>query len=185
MRDDARALEHAKYVRAYANPKYRMGQTRMDDTLRDLQALPRGSLLDVGCGRGEILAHAERLGFAPVQGVEMVPALIDGRRVVRGEAHALPFPDQSYDVVTLFDVIEHLLPGDDELACREMARVARRAILLTANNKTSRNAIGEELHVNRRPYQEWDTLFRAWFPGTVTWIRGPRQHVSEAWRVDL
>lgn len=183
---DRRALEHGKYIRAYEVSEYRMGDRRMHDTVRDLSKIPRGSLLDVGCGRGEMLDNALQLGFGPVRGVDVVPAVVDGERIVRGEVHALPFEDKSFDVATMFDVIEHLIPGDDELACRELARVARKHILLTANNLTSQKAIGEELHINRRPYPEWDALFRAWFPGAVTWIQtGPRQHASEAWRVDL
>jgi ubiquinone/menaquinone biosynthesis C-methylase UbiE len=185
MLSDARVIEHEKYVRAYARSSYRMSAPRMADAVRDLAVLPRGSYLDVGCGRGEMLDQADRLGFGPVQGVEVVADLIDGTRVLRGEAHALPFADQSFDVVSCFDVLEHLIPGDDEGACRELARVARRHVLLTANNRTSQRAIGQELHINRRPYEEWDALFRAWFPGTVTWLTGERQHPSEAWRVDL
>lgn len=181
---DRRAVEHKKYVRAYTVSEYGMGQRRMADTLRDLTALPRGSLLDVGCGRGEILDHALSLGFGPVAGTEVVPSLIGGR-VVYGEVHALPFSARAFDVATMFDVIEHLIPGDDELACRELARVARKHILVTANNETSQRATGEELHINRRAYEEWDALFRLWFPGSVTWISEERQHPSQAWRVDL
>jgi ubiquinone/menaquinone biosynthesis C-methylase UbiE len=121
-----------------------------------------------------------------VQGTEVVPALIDGQRVVRAEAHALPFADKSFDVVSLFDVIEHLIPGDDEAVCREMARVSRRHVLITANNKPSFNKAGDDLHINKRPYEEWDRLFRSWFPGAVHWLTGaPRNHVSEGWRIDL
>jgi hypothetical protein len=59
-------------------------------------------------------------------------------------------------------------------------------VLITANNKESRNAAGEELHINRRPYEEWDALFREWFAGSakVTWIKGERNYISEAWRID-
>lgn len=181
-----RAAEFAKYERAYAmNPDYRMGKMRMQDAVAYLRALPgRGAYLDVSCGRGEMLRHAEGMGFAPVQGTEIVAGLIDGDRIVRAEAHALPFPARSFDVVTLWDVIEHLIPGDDEAACREMARVARRHIVLTANNRPSFNKAGDDLHINKRPYDEWDRLFRAWFPGTVTRL-GAKHYVSEAWRVDL
>lgn len=185
--DAARAAEHAKYARTYAaQPRYRMKRERMTDAVRDLAALPcRGSYLDVSCGRGEMLTEARRLGFKPVHGTEIVPALIDGKRVVRAEVHALPFEDDAFDVVTMHDVIEHLIPGDDEAACRELARVARRHVLLTANNRPSFNKAGDDLHINKRPYEEWDRLFREWFPGDVTWTKGKRSYVSEAWRVDL
>jgi ubiquinone/menaquinone biosynthesis C-methylase UbiE len=184
--DDARRAEHSKYVRAYAKPNYRMKAERRADAVADIAALPvRGSYLDVSCGQGDMLNEAAALGFNPVQGTEIVPALIDGERVVRAEVHALPFSDKSFDVVTMFDVIEHLIPGDDELACRELARVARHHVILTANNRPSRNHIGEELHINRRPYECWDELFRTWLsPARVTWIKGGRHYVSEAWRVD-
>lgn len=181
-----RHAEHLKYQEAYKAEQYAMGKPRMADAVRDLTDLPnRGSYLDIGCGRGEMLAHAERAGFDPVQGVEVVPALIDGERVVYGEAHDLPFEDQSFDVVTLFDVIEHLLPGDDEAVCREMARVARKHIVLTANNRPSKLKDGTNLHINIRPYEQWDALFREWFPGKVMWLKGGRKYVSEGWRVDL
>lgn len=189
MRDTltaARHAEHAKYRRAYELPNYHMGGARMEDALRDLRELPsRGSYLDVGCGRGEMLSHAQNMGYGPVQGVEVVPDLLGGDRVVYGEGHALPFTDDSFDVVTLFDVIEHLLPGDDELVCRELARVARRHVLLTANNRPSHLPDGTDLHINKRAYEEWDSLFRDWFaPGAVTWIKGQRTYVSEGWRID-
>lgn len=187
--DDKRRAEHAKYECVYAtNPKYRMKEQRKADAVRDLAALPcRGSYLDVSCGRGEMLENAGHLGFQIVHGTEIVPALIDGERILRAEVHALPFGDKSFDVVSMFDVIEHLIPGDDQAACREMARVARSHILITANNKPSTNkATGEDLHINKRPYEEWDALFRKWFHGSkVTWIKGPRSYVSEAWRIDL
>jgi SAM-dependent methyltransferase len=42
---------------------------------------------------------------------------------VCGDAHALPFSDGSFDVVTLFDVLEHI--GDDRRAAQEALRVLR------------------------------------------------------------
>lgn len=185
--DAARAAEHAKYNRAYGmNPNYRMGEKRMVDAVNDLRALPcRGAYLDVSCGRGEMLVAAEGMGFCPCHGTEIVPALLDGERIVRAEVHDLPFGDRSFDVVTMFDVIEHLIPGDDRAACEEMARVARKHIIITANNRPSFNKAGDDLHINKRPYEEWDRLFREWFPGAVTWIKGNRAYVSEAWRIDL
>jgi SAM-dependent methyltransferase len=186
--DAARRNERRKYEKIYAErPNYRMKVERMTDAVADLAALPaRGGYLDVSCGRGEMLDAAVRLGFDPVHGTEIVPSLIDGARVVRAEVQALQFSDGSFDVASMFDVIEHLVPGDDQLACLELKRVARRHVLLTANNKPS-NRTGVELHINRRPYHEWDSLFREWFSGAaVTWIGGGiLDRISEAWRIDL
>jgi ubiquinone/menaquinone biosynthesis C-methylase UbiE len=183
---ERRRAEHEKYEVAYAtNSDYRMGMTRYKNAKDDLSEVPtRGSYLDVSCGRGEMLDVAQRLGFEPCVGTEVVQSLL-GPRVVYGEVHAIPFDDKSFDVVTMFDVIEHLIPGDDKAACLEMARVSRRHILLTANNESSKSMPGVELHINRRPYDEWNRLFREWFPGRVTWITKHRVAFSETWRVDL
>ena len=181
-----RQREHEKYTHAYEAPNYKMGLRRKADAVLELGRIPvRGSYLDVSCGKGEMLNEAERMGFKPVQGTEIVPALIDGNRVVRAEVHALPFMVKSFDVVSLLDVIEHLIPGDDLLACNELQRVARKYIYITANNKDSFNHLKQQLHINKRPYAVWDTLFRQWFTGKVTWLKGQRQHVSEGWTIEL
>lgn len=187
MMNETRALEHEKYKRAYAVKNYAMGAQRMSDAVRDVAALPcRGSYLDVGCGRAEMLIHASNLGFDVVMGTEIVPDLIDSRRVFYAEVHDLPFSNGSFNVVTMFDVIEHLIPGDDELACKELARVASKHILLTANNRPSFNHAKDDLHINKRCYDEWHQLFVEWFgPHKVMRIKGPRKYVSEGWRIDL
>ena len=183
---EARAVEHAKYTRCYKQPNYRMGANRMQDAVTALEALPsRGSYLDVGTGRGEMLSFALFHGFYPVKGTEVVDQLLDHPRVVRAEVHSLPFADAAFNVVTMFDVIEHLIPGDDELACRELARVARCHVLIAANNCQSKNKSGDTLHINLRSYDEWDSLFREWFaPHKVILISGPKSF-SQLWRVDL
>jgi ubiquinone/menaquinone biosynthesis C-methylase UbiE len=134
-----------------------------------------------------MLATASEIGFCPVHGTELVSSLIDGERVVKAYAHDLPFAGKSFDVVTMFDVIEHLLPGDDMAACHELRRVARKHVLITANNHSSRNKDGDDLHINRRDYSVWNDLFRGWFAGAdLTWLRGRgRNGTSEAWRIDL
>lgn len=184
--DEARVVEHEKYSRSYKQVNYRMSAGRMRDAVGALEALPeRGWFLDVGCGRGELMVFADYFGYHHVKGTEVVTKLLDGDRIRYAEVHALPFPAASFDTVCMFDVIEHLIPGDDELACRELARVARRHILVAANNRNSKNRAGDTLHINIRPYEEWDRLFREWFaPHDITWLSNT-SYFSQIWRINL
>jgi len=87
----------------------------------------RPRILDVGCGTG---ANLEMLAnFGDAEGVDVSPEALSfckqrGLQSVRlGEAEKLPYPDQSFDLVTGLDVVEHL---DDDLAgLREMRRVLK------------------------------------------------------------
>ena len=153
-----RQSEVARYEQVYHDPSYALGRRRRDHIHQHLKRVqPKGSLLDVSTGRGEVLRMARDLGFAPVAGTEAVGYLCDGETIHHALAHDLPFPDASFDTVTMFDVMEHLLPEDTEAVCRELARVARSNILLTVHNGPSpwRNS-GGDLHINRRAsYDVW------------------------------
>lgn len=87
----------------------------------------RRRILDVGCGTGTMLTHLAAYGKA--QGVDIDEEAIGycrdrGLTEVRlGSAETLPFEDESFDLVTALDVIEHL--DDDTVALREIRRVLR------------------------------------------------------------
>ncbi len=87
----------------------------------------RLDILDVGCGTGYNLGLLRRFGRA--QGVDMSPEALEFCRR-RGElqvtlhtAGELPFASESFDLLTAFDVIEHI--DDDREALREFGRVLR------------------------------------------------------------
>jgi SAM-dependent methyltransferase len=96
------------------------------------------SVLDVGCGRGEMLRHCAALG-ARVYGVDFAPvALGMASRLARGaqkeagqfglyqaDAKRLPFPPQVFDRVLMFDLVEHLHPWELNQALAEAHRVLR------------------------------------------------------------
>jgi ubiquinone/menaquinone biosynthesis C-methylase UbiE len=178
-----RMSEVARYVDAYRNPNYRLGDKRRKHIYERLNATPRGSLLDVSTGRGEVIDMASDLGFAPVQGTEAVPYLCDGRRVVEALAHDLPFGDAVFDVVTMFDVMEHLVPDDTALVCSELKRVARSRVILTVHNGPSSFGGGRDLHINRRAsYDAWHEELEAHFGCTVT-RHGMGRSISEMFEV--
>lgn len=182
----AQLAEVRKYDAVYRLPEYRMGDARRrcaEDNLHSVGGFCH-SLLDVGCGRGEMVRYAQAHGWR-AQGVEAVDYLTDGQNVLWGHAWDLPVADKSFDLVTLFDVIEHILPEDCDRTLAELARVAKKHLFITAANYSSQS-LGVELHVNRLPYETWDQIFRAAFPGAaVEWL--PRRHgtASETWSIAL
>ncbi len=87
----------------------------------------RPRILDVGCGTGANLLMLSEYGDA--EGVDVSEdALAFCRerglnKVKLGAAEELPYEDGTFDLVTAFDVVEHI---DDDLAgLREMRRVLR------------------------------------------------------------
>lgn len=159
------------YEKAYQSSQYRMGGRRMahvQDILRDL-AKRHGqgkSLLDVGTGRHETLTFASVAGFQGCMGTEVVRELLVDGLVVYAEAHSLPFEDGSFDHVTCFDVLEHLIEDDIRPALREMYRVARISCTVSASEQPSIYN-GRELHISKRPKAKWLALIQECWPGAV------------------
>jgi ubiquinone/menaquinone biosynthesis C-methylase UbiE len=90
---------------------------------------PRGNVLDVGCGTGRFLAtlpnRYERVGLDLSPGM-LARARAKGLEVVQASSERIPFPDDSFDLVTTFAVIHHLIDRKlVQATLREMARVAR------------------------------------------------------------
>ncbi len=111
---------------------------------------PGMAVLDVGCGRGEILRHCARLG-ADAYGIDYARVAVSmslnviertGQRqgkiaVGQSDAKCLPFRDETFDRVLMFDVVEHLYPWELDQAIREVHRVLKpdgRFIVHTAPN---------------------------------------------------
>lgn len=108
---------------------------------------PGMKVLDVGCGRGEIMRHCAELGaeahgfdYAPVA-VRMTRDLLAAQQiqapVVLADAKKLPYPDGVFDRVLMFDVVEHLHPWELHEALLEVRRVMKpdgRFIVHTAPN---------------------------------------------------
>ena len=84
-------------------------------------------ILDVGCGTGANLKMLAEHGRA--EGVDISQQAVDfcherGLESVKlGAAEDLPYEDDSFDLVTALDVVEHL--DDDVAGLREMRRVLR------------------------------------------------------------
>lgn len=105
----------------------------------EIAALGPESFLDAGCGEGFV---ARRV-LAAVPGLELTGCDVSSEaldvareaipqgRFVPGSVAELPFADREFDVVGCFEVLEHL-PGElPRKALAEIARVTRRAVVLS------------------------------------------------------
>jgi ubiquinone/menaquinone biosynthesis C-methylase UbiE len=113
-----------------------MGRAKMLRTMTIDRALiqPGNSVLDIGCGTGEVTWRAKsRAGSGQVYGIDPAPEMIAvaRKKAVRlnldidfrvGVIESLPFPDSSLDVVTSSLMMHHL---PDELKRRGLAEIYR------------------------------------------------------------
>jgi len=103
--------------------------------------LIRGDLLEIGCGEGRGIAHllpavSSYSAIDKIEGaVERLRQQYPLGKFVSGHLPPLPYPDQSFDAVVTFQVIEHI--QDDVLFLQEIHRVLRPAgvALITTPNR--------------------------------------------------
>lgn len=94
---------------------------------------PGVTVLEVGVGNRIVSDYLKRFGI-PVTTCDVDPALEPDRI---GDIRNLPFPDQSFDIVIAFEVLEHLPFGDFRKALAELKRVSRDAVLLSLPYRSS------------------------------------------------
>jgi ubiquinone/menaquinone biosynthesis C-methylase UbiE len=99
---------------------------------------PGEVVVDIGTGRGELLAVAVKMGAARAVGVEYSAAAVamahrtleahgvgDKAEVILADARAIPIDDETADLVTMLDVVEHLAPPELAQTLREARRVMK------------------------------------------------------------
>ena len=88
---------------------------------------PGATVLDVGCGPGTITADMASLGVEVI-GIDAAADVVEKARALGvdarvGDAYALDFPDDSFDVVHAHQTLQHLARPVDAL--REFRRVVK------------------------------------------------------------
>lgn len=148
-------------------------------------SVARLRILEVACGRGGFSNELARAGahvtgcdfsFVAVQVAENKRRATNGHAssgFVQGDAHQLPFGDNSFDVVISCETIEHL--PDAFMGLREMLRVSKPGgkLFLTTPNYANFMGLYELYSLFRHPGRKDDQPFdrRQWFAGIRGFVR--------------
>jgi SAM-dependent methyltransferase len=128
-------MEHEEYPKLFGLEDklwWFLGMRRVSVTLLD-RYFPANDaekwILDAGCGTGGMLGTLRRYGQtcgtdASAHALEFASTTAAGQ-LVQSDVCRLPFADESFDLVTSFDVIYHKRISNDGEALFEMARVLR------------------------------------------------------------
>lgn len=119
--DEAGAARHVREMFGRVAPRYdllnhllslqidRYWRRVAVERVRPIVARPGARLLDLCCGTGDLMAALERVHGRPVFGVDFCRPMLAiaasklgaRARLAEGDALALPFPDASFDLVTV------------------------------------------------------------------------------------
>lgn len=122
------------------------------DEMLKAEGLPGCSVLDVGCGWNEF-AKALKAKNVDALGVDCSCPGADITCDIEHEP--LPYPDKFFEMVTAFDVLEHLSADNLNKAVKEMARVSKRFIFTIGTSRSSINYGSTNLHEIQNPISWW------------------------------
>lgn len=109
------------------------------------------SYLDVGCGSGRTIHTAHAL-VGNVLGIELFLHVYYRRQIIRHHDLREPLTlDQRYDLVTCWEVGEHLPPESADVLCDTLAKHTERYLVFTAAHPNQ----GGDFHINEQPPEYW------------------------------
>lgn len=146
--------------------------------------VPEGAaVLDMGCGTGYGSAELTKAGS--IVGVDVAPEAVaharanygrEGVTFLEASCAAIPLPDQRFDVITAFEVIEHLENWRGLLEeARRLLRQGGQFVVSTPNKSYYAETRGETgpnpFHAHEFEYGEFESALREFFPHVRIWTQ--------------
>lgn len=165
----AKALLNSLHDRAIFGRRVRVLSQRL------AAAIPEGgSVLDLGCGDGQVAVAI--MALRPDLDIAGVDVLVRPKThipVTQYDGLTLPFADNSFDYITIVDVLHHT--DDPAAVLREAVRVARKGVVIKDHLREGLLAgptlrvmdwVGNRGHDVRLPYnyltsRQWHAVFDA------------------------
>ena len=150
---------HKMQFKLYAFKNIHEEMPRVKRVLGFLKSVQFDSLLDVGSGRGVFLfPFLQFFPWVKVTSVDILPNRVeflqDLRRggmeqleAVKADICTNPFPQDSYDVITMLEVLEHI--KDAKAAVRAAVQMSRKHVVVTVPSKPDNNP--EHIHLLTKP----------------------------------
>tara|TARA_R110002051_G_scaffold324991_1_gene425066 strand:+ start:318 stop:1040 length:723 start_codon:yes stop_codon:yes gene_type:complete len=140
-KEEKRQIEKRKYdflySEAYENKHGCYGGHNHGQGIYDLiKQLGISSILDVGCGQNNFTKWCRENNIRSM-GVDISSPKAD----IVAPAHNIPVEDKSFDYITCFDVMEHLLEEEIDEALKEFTRIARRGLLFCISYEPSKRGV--------------------------------------------
>jgi ubiquinone/menaquinone biosynthesis C-methylase UbiE len=156
------------YNAEYYSERTRKGKKHM---MKYMKFLRKGSsssplkMLDVGCGEGYYVRDAIEEGIN-AYGIDISTHALENAlaevkdRITFGSITEIPFSDEEFDVMTAFDVIEHIHPKDTLNAITEIRRVLKPdgIVIITTPSSNFGDWVSDLTHINVRPPKFWKLL---------------------------
>ncbi len=136
------------------------------------------SVLDICCGSGMISEYYAKKG-AKVSGIDLSPEAVE-RAIIRSERYDfeaefriadstnLPFPDNSFDIVSVHDGLHHL--DNPKKAVEEMIRLAKKGVIMIEPAKALITELSILLGVSLR-YEGADFVCRFKKDELTSWLK--------------
>jgi glycosyltransferase involved in cell wall biosynthesis len=111
-----------------------------------------GKVLDVGTGDGNRVRILKSMGYNAI-GTEINDKWVNGGEVVHGDIMDLPFEDNSFDLVSSVDVLEHI--PDPIKGISEMFRVSKKYVVLQATPTSDASFREDPTHIVKWTADRW------------------------------